>query len=439
MAERKAALSSKKRFLRIVPIAFITYSLAYLDRSNFGSAVAGGMGNSLHITAAVTSLLSSLFFFGYFFFQIPGAMYAEKRSPKKLVFFSLIVWGVLAAMTGIVTNVKYLYFIRFFLGIVESAIMPTMLIFLSSWFSKSERSRANSFLILGNPVTIMWMSIVSGYLLSNFGWKNMFIIEGLPPIVWAFVWWVLVKDKPSQAKWLTQEEKQELETVLREEQKEIAPVKNYVAAFKKPQVIALALQFFFWSIGVYGFVMWLPSIIAKSSKIGMTGTGWLSALPYLIGTIMMLTASYFSDKTMKRKVFVWVPLLIGGISFLLAYQVGSSNFWLSYVLLCIAGGAIYTPNGTFFAMITDLLPKNVAGVATALINSMGALGSFVGAYFVGYLNGATGSPAASFLLMAFSLVASVVLMFFVRKSKKVESEKQAAMKNTVFSEIPVIK
>ncbi|MFT9076689.1 MFS transporter [Ethanoligenens sp.] len=417
MQELRASLSAKKRWIRIVPIAFITYSLAYLDRSNFGSAVAGGMTSSLHITAAATSLLSSLFFFGYFFFQIPGAMYAEKRSPKKLVFVCLIIWGVLASATGIVNNVKYLYVIRFFLGIVESAIMPTMLIFLSSWFSKSERSKANSFLMLGNPVTIMWMSVVSGYLLDSFGWKNMFIIEGIPPIVWAIVWWIVVKDKPSQAKWLTHAEKTELDMVLREEQKEIPPVKNYMAAFKKPQVIALSLQFFFWSIGVYGFVMWLPSILKNSSKMGITNIGWLSALPYLIGTIMMVTASYFSDKTMKRKVFVWVPLLVGGIAFYLSFRVGSSNFWLSYVLLCIAGGAIYTPNGTFFALITDLLPKNVAGVATALINSMGALGSFVGSYFVGYLDGATGSPAASFLLMAGSLIVAVVLMFFVHKDK----------------------
>lgn len=436
MHELKASLSARKRWLRIIPIAFITYSLAYLDRSNFGSAVAGGMASSLHITAAITSLLSSLFFFGYFFFQIPGAMYAEKRSPKKLVFVCLIIWGLLASATGIVTNVKSLYVIRFLLGIVESAIMPTMLIFLSNWFSKTERSKANSFLMLGNPVTIMWMSIVSGYLLDRVGWKNMFIIEGIPPIIWAVVWWIVVKDKPNQAKWLTAAEKTELETVLKDEQRDIAPVKSYIAAFKKPQVIALALQFFFWSMGVYGFVMWLPSILKNSSKMGITNIGWLSALPYLIGTIMMVTASYFSDKTMKRKVFVWVPLLVGGIAFYLSFQFGSSNFWFSYIMLCIAGGAIYTPNGTFFAMITDLLPKNVAGVATALINSMGALGSFVGAYFVGYLNGATGGPGASFLLMSGSLVVSVVLIFFVRKDKTAVPDKGIG-NNVVLAQVPI--
>ncbi|MFT9057116.1 MAG: MFS transporter [Ethanoligenens sp.] len=410
--------SSRKRWLRIIPIAFITYSLAYIDRSNFGSAVAGGMGDSLHITTAVTSMLSALFFFGYFFFQIPGAIYAQKRSAKKLVFISLIVWGVLASATGIVNNVRYLYVIRFLLGIVESAVMPAMLIFLSNWFTKSERSKANSFLILGNPVTIMWMSIVSGYLLEHVGWKNMFIIEGIPPIIWAFIWLAVIQDKPSQAKWLTHSEKQELEGILQEEQKDIVPVKNYAAAFKKPKVIALAMQYFFWSIGVYGFVMWLPSIIKNGSKFGITSTGWLSALPYLFATVMMLVTSYFSDKTMKRKVFIWVPLLIGAVCFYLSYQFGATNFWLSYALLCVAGGVMYAPYGSFFAFITELLPKNVAGVATALINGMGALGSFVGAYFVGYLNGATGSPSASFFFMAASLVVSVVLMCVVRKNSE---------------------
>lgn len=416
--EHIRASSSHKRWLRIIPIAFITYSLAYLDRSNFGSAVAGGMGESLHITAAVTSMLSALFFFGYFFFQIPGAVYAEKRSAKKLVFVSLLLWGVLAALTGVVSNIHYLYVIRFLLGIVESAVMPAMLIFLSNWFTKSERSKANSFLILGNPVTIMWMSVVSGYLLEHFGWKNMFIVEGVPPVIWAFIWWAVIKDRPAQAKWLTKEEKADLENTLAEEQKGIVPVRSYTAAFKKPKVIALAMQYFFWSIGVYGFVMWLPSIIKNGSKFGITGTGWLSALPYLVATIMMLVTSYFSDKTLKRKVFIWAPLLAGAVCFYLSYLFGSSNFWLAYVLLCVAGGVMYAPYGSFFAFISELLPKNVAGVATALINGMGALGSFVGAYFVGYLNGVTGSPSASFFFMAASLVAAVVLMLAVRKDAK---------------------
>lgn len=173
---------TSKRWKRLIPVAFITYSLAYLDRANYSFGVAGGMGESLHITASIASLLSALFFLGYFFFQVPAAWFAEKKSAKKLVFWSLIFWGILAASNGLITNVKVLMVTRFILGIIESAVMPAMLIFLSNWFTKKERSRANTFLILGNPATVLWMSIVSGYLVNSVGWRWMFILEGIPPI-----------------------------------------------------------------------------------------------------------------------------------------------------------------------------------------------------------------------------------------------------------------
>src|SRR6478735_5189079 len=195
-----------QRWYRLIPIAFITYSLAYLDRANFGFAAAGEMAKDLNITSATSSLLGSLFFLGYFFFQIPGAHYAANKSAKKLIFWSLILWGALAMATGLISNVTLLIIIRFMLGVVESAVMPAMLILLSRWFTKAERSRANTFLILGNPVTILWMSIVSGYLIDSVGWRWMFISEGLPAIIWAFFWWRLVNDRPAEADWLTQEE-----------------------------------------------------------------------------------------------------------------------------------------------------------------------------------------------------------------------------------------
>src|SRR5450432_2589451 len=206
--KRKITLS---RWYRLIPVVFITYSLAYLDRANFGFGAAAGMAGDLHITSTMSSLLGSMFFLGYFFFQIPGALYAANKSAKKLIFWSLILWGVLAMATGIVSNVNFLISIRFMLGVVESAVMPSMLIFLSRWFTKSERSRANTFLILGNPATILWMSILSGYLVKSVGWRWMFIFEGLPAIVWAFFWWRLVDDAPKNAKWLTDTEKVNLE------------------------------------------------------------------------------------------------------------------------------------------------------------------------------------------------------------------------------------
>ncbi|MDQ2658191.1 MAG: MFS transporter, partial [Bacteroidota bacterium] len=370
-----------------------------------------------NITTAMTSLLASLFFLGYFFFQIPGAIYAEKRSAKKLIFWSLILWGGLAAATGLARNGEILIGIRFMLGVVESAVMPAMLILLSRWFTKSERSRANTFLILGNPVTILWMSILSGYLVDAVGWRWMFIIEGLPAVIWAFFWWRLVDDRPADASWLSDEEKQALQTRLQQEQQGIKPVRNYGVAFKSRVVVLLSLQYAMWSIGVYGFVMWLPSIINAAPDISIVETGWLSSVPYVFAVIAMLTASYFSDKTLNRKAFIWPCLLIGSICFYGSYLIGPNHFWISFALLVLAGAAMYAPYGPFFAVITEILPKNVSGGAIALINSFGALGSFAGAWLVGYLNGATGGFGASYNFMAASLLLSAILTIIAVRSK----------------------
>lgn len=272
-----AKVLSAKRWYRLMPVVFITYSLAYLDRANFSFGSASSMASDLMITPAVSSLLGALFFLGYFFFQVPGAAYAEKRSAKRLVFVSLILWGFLAAATGMLSDPTQLMVVRFLLGVVESFVMPAMLVFLCHWFTKKERSRANTVLILGNPVTVLWMSIVSGYFLHLFGWRLMFIIEGLPSLIWAFI------------------------------------------------------------------------------------------------------------------------------------------------LLVVAGGMMYAPYGPFFAFIPEMLPVNVAGGAMALINSFGALGSFVGAFLVGLLNSYTGDYGASYLFMACSLlIASGITyrVFSVKKSTK---------------------
>jgi sugar phosphate permease len=415
---------SKKRWIRLIPIVFITYSLAYLDRANYSFGAAGGLAEDLNITAATSSLLGALFFLGYFFFQIPGAHYAENKSAKKLVFWALILWGFLATATGLISNVKILFVIRFSLGVVESAVMPAMLVFLSHWFTKAERSRANTFLILGNPATVLWMSIVSGYILESLGWRWMFILEGLPAVIWAFLWWKLVNDHPKDAKWLDNEEKAAINQALLEEQKELKPVKDYKEAFKSKTVILLSLQYALWSIGVYGFVMWLPTIINSAPNASIVTTGWLASIPYVLACVLMLAVSYFSDKYQNRKLFVYPFLLIGAICFYGSYLIGTSNFWLSFILLSIAGGAMYAPYGPFFAIIPEILPRNVSGGAMALINSMGALGSFAGAYIVGYLNDVTGGFGASYNFMAIALLLSAILTIIATKKEKNILEKK---------------
>lgn len=386
-----------------------------------GFGTAGGMAGDLHIDTNTMSLLNSLFFLGYFCFQVPGVYYAGRHSAKKVIFWSLILWGLCAMATGVVTNVTMLAFIRFFLGVVEGAVLPSMVLLLSRWFTKTERSRANTFLILGNPGTILWMSVLSGYLIHAAGWRSMFIWEGAPAIIWAFCWLKLMHNKPADAPWLTPGEKTTLQTTLRKEQEQIQPVKNFAEALKLRVVILLCLQYALWGIGVNGFVIWLPSIIKAAPGVGIVQTGWLAAVPYILAVAAMIIISYLADKTLKRAVFVWPCLLLGAIAFYASYRVGTGNFWLSFSLLTIAGMAMYAPYGPFFAMITEALPANIAHISVALINSVGSLGAFTGTFLVGYLNNTTKSFNASYIFMATALLGAAVLTAMAAKrSRKME-------------------
>jgi sugar phosphate permease len=396
------------RWWRLIPIVFITYSLAYLDRANFGIAIAGGLQKGLTINKDQSSLLGALFFAGYFCFQVPG-VYAAVRSARWLIFWSLLLWGALSAATGIVSNFHWLMLIRFLLGVVEGAVFPSMLVLLSRWFVRSERSRANSLLIFGHPITLIWMSIVSGYLLKSLGWRWMFILEGIPAMAWAFCWLYMVEDQPQKALWMRPQESAALQAALRDEQQGIRPVRNFFAACRSPAVWVLCLIYALWSLGVYGFVFWLPSILLHAPGIDIIGIGWFYAIPFFLAIAAMMVASWFSDSSGNRKLAVWPFLLLSAISFFCCWLYGPGHFWLTFTLLCLAGLSMYAPYGPFFALIADILPSNVAGGAIALINSFGALGAFIGSYFVGVLSGSTGNFRSAYIFMAASLLLAAVL------------------------------
>jgi sugar phosphate permease len=407
------ALSSQ-RWRRLIPLVFVTYSLAYLDRSNYSIGVAGGLRHDLGLTPGWSALLGAIFFFGYFVFQIPAAHYAETKSVGKLIFWAVLLWGVFASAQGVIPWLWLLMIDRFALGVTEAAIIPAMLIFLTHWFSRAERGRANTFLILGNPVTVMWLSAVSGYLIAATNWRWMFLIEGLPAIVWAFVFRALVTDHPRQATWLDAAEKDDIEHRLAAEQEDLEPVRGgYREAFRSRNVMVLAVQYALWSIGVYGFVFWLPSILKTAEHSGIGQIGLLSAAPYAAAAIAMLVCSRYSDRSGNRREFVW-PFLLGATALFVASVVlGTGHYWISYVLLIFAGAAMYAPYGPYFALIPEFLPQNVSGAAMALVNSAGAVGGFVGAYAVGWLQGGIGN-AAAFTFMAVALGLSAVLMFLVK-------------------------
>jgi sugar phosphate permease len=412
--ENQAHSSLRKRWLYIMPAVIVTYSLAYLDRANYGFGVAAGMAQTLHISGKQLSLLGAAFFLGYFAFQLPGAALAKRWGLTRVVFVLLIAWGAFAALTGVIRSYPWLLLDRLLLGIAESLIFPAMLVLLTNWFTRAERSRSNALLILGNPLTVLWMSVITGYLIQDYGWQKTFVIEGLPSILWAGVWILAVRDRPSDARWMTPEAAASLEQTLAQEQSSVAPVGELRKALLRSDVLLLSAQFFCWSLGVYGFVLWLPTIVKQGSALSMGKTGLLSAVPYLAAVLLMLLVSYISDRTQRREILVWPFLLLSGIALLGSFVFAQRSFPLAFACLVIGGACMYAPYGPYWAIVPERLPRNVKGGVMALINSCGALGGFLGTYVVGFLRAVTGNSQAGFLFMALFLIVSAVLILFLK-------------------------
>lgn len=410
---------------------FITYSLAYLDRANYGFGAAAGMAKTLGITGSKNSLLSSLFFLGYFFFQVPGIVAARRFSCTRLVAISLFVWGTLAALTGVLRVFWMLAIDRFLLGVAESIIFPALLLLLTRWFTRADRSRTNVLLLLGNPVTVLWMSAITGFLIERFGWRQTFILEGAPSIAWAVIWMLFVRDHPGEARWLPADDADRITVRLDVEQRELpasahATTLTLRAALLRKDVIVLAIQYFCWSFGIYGFILWLPTIVREGASLNMARTGLMSAAPYLVAIVAELIAAHLSDRSQRRRRYVWPPLMISGIALLGSFLLQPHGFLWSYLCLLVACGGMYAPYGPFFAIMPERIPQNRVGEVMALVNSLGALGSFAGVLVVGSLRTITGSDGPGYLLMSFFLVISSLLIIWLPKPPAIDPPKESA-------------
>lgn len=417
-AARPATRWGRRRWLLLA--VFITYSLAYLDRANYGFGAAAGMAKSLNITSNKNSLLSALFFLGYFFFQVPGILAARKFSCTRLISIALVVWGTLAALTGVLRAFWMLAVDRFVLGIAESIIFPALLLLLTRWFTRSDRSRANVLLMLGNPATVLWMSAITGFLIERFGWQRTFIFEGIPSILWAFLWILFVRDHPTEARWMPTEESEQVTALLAADQRDLpssahTTTRTLAAALLRKDVIVLSIQYFCWSFGIYGFILWLPTIVREGASVNMGRAGLMSAAPYLLAVILELINAYFSDRAQRREPYVWPWLLLAGIALLGSFLLQPHGFLGAYICLLIACGGMYAPYGPFFAIMPERIPQNRVGEVMALVNSFGALGSFAGVYLVGWLHNVTGSERPGYLMMSMFLVISALLVVWLPK------------------------
>jgi nitrate/nitrite transporter NarK len=232
------------------------------------------------------------------------------------------------------------------------------------------------------------------------------------------IWWWLADDRSLDAKWLEPSQAAELEAALTAEQLGVKHVRDYRTAFRDPQVILFCIQFFAWSVGIYGLNMWLPVIVKQGSQLGMGNVGLLTAGPYAIGAAVMVGIGAISDRLLIRKPFVWPFMFVGAIAFVGSYVAGTQHFWWSFTGLIIACICMYAPYGPYWAMIPEMVSRNVVGESMALINTCGAAGGFVGTFGVGALYDLTHSYAVSFACLGMALAAAGFLTIAIRARDK---------------------
>lgn len=393
------------KWIRIIPIAFIMYMLAYMDRINVG-VIMPYMQKDLNLSSSVAGDIAGIFFWGYLILQIPGGILATRWSARKFIFILMMLWGIAAIATGLVQTEGQLKFVRFLLGVVEGGVWPAVLVLLASWFTQKERARANGFWMACLPVSAMLMAPLSGFLLAHFNWHTVLVIEGVPPLLWAFVWYFTMNDKPAEAKWINEAEKKQLLSSLAEEQKKAIKSQGFGAAFKTGKVWGLVFMYLFWMTGFYGYTLWVPSVVKTFTKDPVS-MGWLTAIPFTCALIGMLVNSYWSDRRLNRIQHAAIPLIIAAIAMIAGQFVGDPLWQM--VLLSITAIGVYAPYGPLWTIPTSILPAGIVGAALGLQNAIGNLGGYYGPKVVGVLKDATGDFHAGFYFLAGALIISSII------------------------------
>ncbi|MGB7802390.1 MFS transporter [Buttiauxella sp.] len=408
----------RSRWLRIIPPILITCIISYMDRVNIAFAMPGGMDSDLGISATMAGLAGGIFFIGYLFLQVPGGKIAVHGSGKKFIGWSLVAWVIISILTGLITNQYQLLFLRFALGVAEGGMLPVVLTMISNWFPDAERGRANAIVIMFVPIAGIITAPLSGWIISAMDWRWLFIIEGLLSAVVLVLWSLTVCDRPQEARWIDEREKKWLIDTLNAEQKQLAKtaVKNaslsaVLADRTMWQLIALN---FFYQTGIYGYTLWLPTILKELTHSTMGQVGMLAILPYVGAMAGMFIFSSLSDRTGKRKLFVALPLM--GFAFCMFMSVVlKEHIWLSYAALVGCGVFLQSAAGVFWTIPARLFSAEMAGGARGVINALGNLGGFCGPYAVGVLITFYSKDAGVYCLAISLAIASLLALMLPAK------------------------
>jgi ACS family tartrate transporter-like MFS transporter len=400
--------------VRLIPFLILAYFLAYLDRVNLGFA-ALTMNAELKFSPTIFSWGAGIFFIGYFLFEVPSNIALEKFGASRWIARITVTWGIISALMALVSGVYSFYALRFLLGVAEAGFFPGIILYLTYWYPAEYRARFLAAFAIAVPVSTVIGAPVSGMLLGLDGamglkgWQWLFIIEGIPSILLGIVTWFYLTDRPSQAAWLSAEQKAWLSS--RMEGEEAAKAKHRMSlgqALSSPKVLLLSVVYFGFVGALYGMQFWLPQIV-KAFGISNVQTGFVTAIPYLFGSVAMIFWARHSDRTRERVWHVGLPLLLTAVS--LGLSSYTSDPMLTMVALTFAAIGVFCTFALFWTLPTAWLSGTAAAGGIALINSIGNLAGFGGPYLIGWIKEATGSTSTGLLVLAvMPLVAGVLVL-----------------------------
>lgn len=413
----------EQRWLRIIPVALIMYTISYIDRTNvalafdprFSSAMADlGMDDKIKGNAI------GIFFWGYLALQIPGGYWASRWSPRKLVSLFLVAWGLAAVGCGLVQTAVQFKWMRFLLGVAESGVYPATLVLLANWFPKAERARANAYWILCQPLAVAGAAPLTGFLLGHISWRWVIIIEGALPFLWLPVWWFCISDHPREAKWISKAEREPLEATLAREAQQIEPAAKVPLwrALVTPIVFVMVPIYFLQNCAAYGCNTFLSEAL-KSPDHQFSGfqTGIMYAVPYLVAAVMMVLNSRSSDRRQERRLHVAWVYALSGVCLIASVLAARHSFWLSFFFLCFAIQGPFAGQAAFWAIPAETIPRAVLGGVMGLVNAIGNIGGWAGNYTVGYLKQETGDTGVPFAVLGVGMLIAAGLCFLLPKPR----------------------
>jgi ACS family tartrate transporter-like MFS transporter len=405
---------------RVIPYLLVLYVIAFLDRVNIGFAQLQ-MSGDLGFSPEVFGFGAGIFFIGYFLFEVPGTILVETWSARGWIARIMISWGVIATAMGFIQTATQFFWMRFILGVAEAGFFPGLLVYLSHWFRQDDRAKAIALFMVAVPLSSIIGAPISGLLLEvNWhginGWRWLFILEGLPAVLFGMITLVYLTDKPEQAKWLHDDEREWIvDELARERTAKLAQGSLTLwQALLQRDVWLLAFAYFGMVSGLYGFNFWLPTIVKQLSGLSNLLATLVTAIPYCVGLAAMLVIGWSSDRNNERRWHTALPMLIAGVGLLFG-AMWQTQAIVAIALFCVGAIGIFGHFPGFWATAYSRYTGVAAAGAIAFINSLGNLGGFAGPYVIGFINERTGSFVGGIVYLSLSASISAMCILALRQ------------------------